>query len=79
MIIMSITLSLMFITRSLCRESGCSSVLRGLTLDVTSEAAIAEAARAVTEAEGERGLYGLINNAGQAGRPPPVRVLMIEY
>jgi hypothetical protein len=44
-------------------------------------AAIAEAARAVTEAEaeGERGLYGLINNAGQAGRPPPVRVLMIEY
>lgn len=47
---------------------------RGLTpviLDVTDERTISEAASAVTEAVGERGLAGLVNNAGVV-KPAPL-------
>ncbi len=42
-----------------------------IVVDVTDEAAIAAAAAAVTKAVGERGLAGLVNNAG-IGVPAPI-------
>src|SRR5262249_37501688 len=45
--------------------------LTPLIIDVTEETTIAEAAEAVAEAVGERGLTGLVNNAG-IGVPAPV-------
>lgn len=41
-----------------------STRLRVLQLDVTDQASITEAGRVVAEAVGEKGLWGLINNAG---------------
>lgn len=45
---------------------GDPELLTVLDLDITSEPSVRQAARQVGEAVGERGLYGLLNNAGVA-------------
>ncbi len=57
-------------------EAG-SDRLTPVILDVTDESAIAAAKAAVEEAVGERGLAGIVNNAG-VGRGGPVEFLSLE-
>ena len=49
-----------------------SGTLTPLVIDVTNEKTISTAAAAVADAVGERGLAGLVNNAGIA-KPAPIR------
>ena len=51
--------------------------IEGIVLDVTKPDQISDAARAVGDRIGERGLYGLINNAG-FGDPGPLEYLPLE-
>lgn len=60
---------------ALCAEA--SPRLTPLLLDVTDEAAIARAEKQVRQAVGDRGLYGLVNNAGY-GFTSPVEFLPVE-
>lgn len=60
---------------ALCAEA--SPRLTPLLLDVTDEAAIAQAEKQVRQAVGEDGLYGLVNNAGY-GFTSPVEFLPVE-
>ena len=54
-----------------------SDRLEPLTIDVTDEASIEAAERAVAEQIGDRGLAGLVNNAGVAV-PGPVELLELD-
>ncbi len=58
-------------------KAEASGRLSPLMLDVTDESSIASAARAVSKVVGERGLAGLVNNAGITV-PGPIEFLPIE-
>ncbi len=58
-------------------KAEASGRLSPLMLDVTDESSIASAARAVSKVVGERGLAGLVNNAG-ISVPGPIEFLPIE-
>ncbi len=58
-------------------KAEASGRLSPLMLDVTDESSIASAARAVSKVVGERGLAGLVNNAGVTV-PGPIEFLPVE-